>query len=235
MNEQLIEAIKSSLGSVADPKRVAFAQGSFPTSLRTIGVTNPNMRIILKELKGEVKKLDGSAIICLAHDMIAQRILELQWLAYELLGSQKKALRALKRQDIDRLNSGLDNWMLTDVFCACVLGFAWREGLLDETYFLKLQASDDVWQRRIAVVATTALNIPANGGSGARRETLLMCQGAVDDHHPMVSKAVSWALRTFVKWDSAAVEQFLESNEDRLARLVVREVNTKLQTGKKNR
>ena len=229
----MISDLLQTLNTLADPARIEFARRTYPTELRVIGVTNPNLRLVLREIKAEVKNQDGRAVIDLAHTMIKEEVFELQWLAYELIGSGKKTLRALTRKDINALNVHLDNWVLTDTFCAKVLGFAWQEGLVDDAYILHLQSSDDLWQRRLAVVVTTALNIPANGGEGASAQTLLLCLGAVDDHHLMISKAVSWALRTLIKWDRPAVEEFLEEYESRLAKLVVREVRRKLETGKK--
>jgi 3-methyladenine DNA glycosylase AlkD len=229
----MISDLLQSLSALADPTRIDFAERTYPTKLQVIGVTNPNLRLVLKELKAEVKNEDGRTVIDLAHTMIKEEVFELHWLAYELIGSRKKTLSALTRQDIDALNVHLDNWVLTDTFCGKVLGFAWREGLVDDAYLLNLQKSADLWQRRLAVVATTALNIPANGGKGASAQTLLLCKGAVADHHPMISKAVSWALRTLIKWDREGVEEFLEAHEDRLAKLVTREVRRKLETGKK--
>lgn len=230
----MVQDLLHSIQVLSDPARIEFARRTYPTELCVIGVTNPNLRLVLREIKAEVKNQDGRAVIDLAYTMIKEEIFELQWLAYELIGSNKKTLKALTRQDIDTLNVHLDNWVLTDTFCGKVLGFAWRERVVDDAYILNLQKSDDLWQRRLAVVATTALNIPANGGAGASAQTLLLCRGAVDDHHPMISKAVSWALRTLIKWDREGVEKFLETFEDRLAKLVVREVRRKLETGKKN-
>jgi 3-methyladenine DNA glycosylase AlkD len=229
----MIIDLQQSLLTLAEPTRIDLAKRTYPTELHVMGVTNPNLRLVLRELKAEVKGLDGRAVIDLAKTMINEEVFELQWLAYELIGSQKKTLRALTWEDIDALNVHLDNWVLTDTFCGKVLGFAWREGVIDDAYILNLQKSTDLWQRRLAVVATTALNIPANGGEGASAQTILLCRGAVDDHHPMISKAVSWALRTLIKWDREAVENFLEVHEDRLARLVMREVRKKLETGRK--
>ena len=229
----MLSDIITTLETLADPERIAFAQRTFPTDLRVIGVTNPNLRLMLRELKRDTKKWEPEQVKELARTLVQSGVFEASWLAYELLGSSKKTLGSLSQTDIDHLNTGIDNWVLTDTFCGNILGFAWREGTLDDEYFLDLQASPDVWQRRIAVVATTALNVRANGGAGDADRTLLLCSGAVDDHHPMITKAVSWALRTLVRWEPEAVENFLEEYEDRLARLVLREVWRKLETGRK--
>jgi 3-methyladenine DNA glycosylase AlkD len=54
------------------------------------------------------------------------------------------------------------------------------------------------------------------------------------DHDPMVLKAVSWLLRNFIKTNRCQVGSFLHDHEAVLAKQVLREVRTKLLTGKKN-
>jgi 3-methyladenine DNA glycosylase AlkD len=49
----------------------------------------------------------------------------------------------------------------------------------------------------------------------------------------MVIKALSWALRSLVKWDRLAVSAFLHEHEATLAGRVKREVGSKLRTGRK--
>jgi 3-methyladenine DNA glycosylase AlkD len=56
----------------------------------------------------------------------------------------------------------------------------------------------------------------------------------VDDHHDMIQKALSWALRELSKRDRNTVYSFLEHYENRLANRVLREVNHKLEFGTKN-
>ena len=230
----MVEDILTSLEALADAERVAFAERVFPTNLRVVGVTNPNLRLILRELKAELKSADPRAAVDTAHELLATGVLEAAWLSYELVGSKKAYQQALTRRDVLELNHRIDNWVLTDVFAANVLGYAWQTGLLDDAWFAELQSNEDVWQRRLPLVTIAAgLNTPKNGGTGDAERTVTCCARAVGDRHPMIVKAVSWALRTLIRWDREAVEDFLEAHETKLARQVVREVERKLETGKK--
>jgi 3-methyladenine DNA glycosylase AlkD len=56
----------------------------------------------------------------------------------------------------------------------------------------------------------------------------------VDDREDLIRKALSWALRELSKRDPAAVQDFLDKYQNRLAGLVIREVNHKLEFGTKN-
>jgi 3-methyladenine DNA glycosylase AlkD len=49
----------------------------------------------------------------------------------------------------------------------------------------------------------------------------------------MVVKAMSWALRSLIRWDPNAVAAFLARHEQTLAPRVKREVGNKLRTGRK--
>lgn len=95
-------------------------------------------------------------------------------------------------------------------------------------------ASDDVWWRRTAVVCTVALNTKSRGGTGDVPRTLDVCDRLAADAEDMVVKGVSWALRSLVSHDPAAVRAFLAEHDDVLAARVRREVRTKLDTGKKS-
>ena len=56
----------------------------------------------------------------------------------------------------------------------------------------------------------------------------------VGERHPMISKALSWALRVLGTVEPGAVWEFLERHEGGLAAHVKREVRAKLETGRKN-
>ncbi|MEM9928763.1 MAG: DNA alkylation repair protein, partial [Bacteroidota bacterium] len=65
----MIKDIRQTLEALADPQRIAFAQRTFPTALTMIGVTNPNLRLVLREVKQEVKGKDGRAAVDLARTL----------------------------------------------------------------------------------------------------------------------------------------------------------------------
>jgi 3-methyladenine DNA glycosylase AlkD len=232
--KQLINDIKSSLEQYADPKRIEFAKTSYPTAMELIGVTVPNLKLVLKELKVVTKGYSISEKLELAKALIFEDVFELQQLAYEFLDSNKKVLESLSEDDIKELGRNLDNWISVDYYSVMIVGFAWREKLIAIEDVKKYLESDDFWIRRIAVVATVSLNQKARGGLGDSGQTLEVCKYVVDDHEDMIVKALSWALRELAKIESKPVAEFLETYSDRLHRKVIREVKAKLETGRKN-
>lgn len=232
--KHLINDIKSSLEEFADPKRVDFAKTSYPTAMEVIGVTVPNLKLVLKELKAVTKEFSITEKLELAKILIYEDVFELQQLAFEFLDSNKKVLKFLSKEDIKELGHNLDNWLSVDYYSAVIVGFAWREKLIAIEDVKKHLESKDFWIRRIAIVATVSLNQKARGGFGDSEQTLEVCKHAVDDHEEMIVKALSWALRELAKVERKPVAEFIERYKDRLHRKVIREVTAKLETGRKN-
>jgi 3-methyladenine DNA glycosylase AlkD len=94
--------------------------------------------------------------------------------------------------------------------------------------------SKDLWWRRTAVVSTTPLNQRTKGGTGDFERTLAMVSPVQHEKHPMIWKAVSWALRNLVQWDKERVAAYVTEHEDVLPAPVKREVRKKIETGVKN-
>lgn len=230
----IVEDVISSLEEFKDEARIVFAAKSYPTAMKVIGVTNPNSKIVLKELKTQTKKFSGRERIDLAKELCKTNIFECQHIALEYLGKDKKALAELTSKDLDEFNQNMDNWVSVDCFAGYLVGYAWREGIISTKKVKSFLNSDDFWSRRIAVVSTVALNQKARGGTGDAKKTIEICELVIDDHQDMMNKALSWVLRELAKVDSEPVEKFLSKHKSRLHPRVIREVTSKLETGKKN-
>jgi 3-methyladenine DNA glycosylase AlkD len=231
---EIIKDIRESLEEFADPKRIEFAEKSHPTKMHLIGVTVPNLKIVLRELKKHTKDYTCKEKSELVKQLIDEDTFELQQIAFEYLLSEKKLQESLTAEFIDSIEKNLDNWLSVDYFGAIVVGNAWRENLISTEKVKKYLDSSDFWIRRIAVVATVSLNQKARGGSGDSNRTLEICELVVDDHEEMIIKALSWSLRELAKVEKEPVAEFINKYKDRLHKKVVREVSNKLELGTKN-
>jgi len=232
--ENLIKGIRESLEGFTDEKRIEFAKKSYPTKMQVIGVTVPNLKIVLKELKKQTKTLKTQEKLDLIKQLIDKDVFELQQIAFEYLQTEKNLYKSLTEEYIESIEKNLDNWISVDYFGAIVVGCAWRENLVSIEKIKNYLKSDDFWIRRIAVVATVSLNQKARGGLGDSKRTLEICQLVVDDHEEMIIKALSWALRESAKINKEPVVEFIDKFENRLHKKVLREVKNKLETGLKN-
>lgn len=227
--KETIEQIKF----YSDPVRIEFSKKVYPTSLKVYGVIGANIKMIIKQLKEKTKTRTASEKLDIAKELIDAGIFESQQIAFEYIGRDKKVLKEMTRQDFLAFNKNMDNWIFVDTYSVLLSGYAWRENILSTDYIKKLLQSQDHWQRRIAVVSTIALNQTSHGGTGDTKRTLEICSIAVDDHHDMINKAMSWALRELSKKDREAVVNFMKKYDSRLHSRVKREVKNKLITGKK--
>ena len=230
----IIEKIIRSLEQFADQKRVEMNETISPTKMKVIGVIVPNLRIVSNELKSDTRSFTGREKIELAKKLVETGIFECQLMAFEYIGKDKKARLELTEKDLDALAKNLDNWGSVDSFSIFLSGYAWREGIISTEKIESYWQSDDFWLRRVALVSTIAMNQKSHGGTGDVSRTLEICELAVDDHHDMINKALSWALRELSKRDKKSVEGFIRKYENRLSKRVLREVIHKLEKGTKN-
>ena len=227
---ELMEAL-SDLGSA---ERREKSRTYFPTSQKVLGVTNPDIKELIKELKKQYSDWNPSNWIALCKALVATGVFECQVMAFELIGRDRKLLEALEYKDLSALGRNLDNWASVDHYTVGIFGVLWVRGVVQDSHIDTLLKSDNFWDRRVAVVSTVALNLKSRGGKGDTARTIAVCERVVDDRHDMIQKALSWALRELSRRDRDAVLTFMEQYEKRLANRVVREVNHKLEFGTKN-
>jgi len=229
----LIQEIETRLDELSDPERLEWAVTNYPTSMRLKGVTVPNIRPIVNDLKVRFKKSPPEEVIEFAKQLNATRILEAQQIAFEMLDKHKTARQSLTLDDLLEFGEGIDNWVSVDTFAGLLAGPAWREGQIPDQVVEGWATSEDRWWRRAAVVSTVALNQKARGGSGDPERTLKICSLVADESDEMVAKALSWALRELAKRDAEPVIAFVNQHESTLPKRVVREVRRKIETGRK--
>ena len=101
------------------------------------------------------------------------------------------------------LTNFINNWDLVDLTAPKIIGkylFTNKSDLL-----FKLAASDNLWERRIAVLATFYF-IQQNSFI----EALQVAKILVNDKHDLIHKAVGWMLREIGKRDLLTEEKFLK-------------------------
>ncbi len=205
-----------------------------PGSQDVVGVSNPDLKEVIKALREKYRHWDEQHWIKLCKALVACDVFECQVLAYEIIGRNKRLLNALTYKDLMDLWRNLDNWASVDHFSVGIYGVLWGKGVVTDGHIEELLKSENFWDRRVAVVSTVALNLKSRGGSGDVPRTLAVCEKVVDDREDLIRKALSWALRELSKRDPQSVRNFIDTYRNRLAGLVIREVNHKLDFGTKN-
>lgn len=228
----LIEDIRFALEEYAEEERITFAETSHPTSMQILGVSVPNVKLVLRELKVEAKSFSGDEKLALIKSLIDEDVFELQQMAFEYFEANRKELIPLLSEDyIGSIEKNLDNWLSADYFATFIIGYAWREGIISTARVKSYLKSEDSWIRRMPIIATGCFNAKSRGGTGDTKRTLDILELVVDDHEKNIVQALSWALRTLARIDREATFEFIEIHEEQLHRTVLREVRKFLDRG----
>ena len=227
----LVDSVERRLQPHVLPARRAFLSGSYaPTLLHWLGVPVPAIRTVAADLAKRIADAPPGFIIDLALALSERDSIEGRQVGYELIERRPDALALVHAPTATRLGRGNDNWASVDAFAMSVTGPAWRLGALTDRDLVSWARSADEWWRRTALVSAVALNTRSRGGQGDTRRTLLVCRAAVRGVTPRLGKALSWALRSLVRHDASAVQQFLTRHGETLPALVCCEVGRKLTT-----
>lgn len=232
--EIVTQEIIASLKNFQEEKRKVMAEANHPTQLEIIGVRNPYIKKVVNELRTILKSWTEPNKKELLLHLVKTNIFECHLLTYYFLEKEKELLESLNLNEVQNLAASLDNWVLVDTYSTFILGYLWHRKIITDEYIHNLLKSESVWLRRTAVVSTVALNQSARGGSGDVDRTIEVCEKVVHEKHPMIVKALSWALRVLIKTDRQAVVGFIMYHNNSLHNQVKREVNNKLETGLKN-
>jgi 3-methyladenine DNA glycosylase AlkD len=206
---------------------------SLSADLAALGiVTPPNVRGLRRHYSRLLAVERPSLIRDIAGRLHACELPYGRVLAYELITNHKQTFESLSLRQVVSFGQGMASWSDVDCFACYLAGLAWRHGLIPTTAVKSWARSSNRWWRRAALVATVPLNVKAQGGTGDSARTLAVCKLLIADRDPMVVKALSWALRALAVREPREVSRFLRTHEG-FAPLVVREVETKLKTGRK--
>ena len=227
--QQLLEQIRQ----YADPEYQATVGRTVPTGLKVYGLRVPQLRDIARAWGRAHQQVARDDLVALVDPLWNGESREERMLLSYLLEHYKHLVPDLTRADFEGWRCSLDNWEMTDG-----LGWVLALWLLGDPdtrldYLGGLIADDDVWSRRLALVATTPIN-RGHTGFTIPDLTLELVDRVKEERHPMITKAISWALREMTKSHPDQVAAYLEENREVLAAHVVREVNNKLRTGLKS-
>lgn len=175
------------------------------------GLTVPQSRAIAKKYKdltlAEIKKLLTSPI----HEirLIALLILVEQFTSGDVLKQRAVTDFYLKNTKF------INNWDLVDLSASKILG-TWLTDK-DAAILYKLIKSNNLWERRIAIVATYAF-IKADNF----KHTLSLAEKLLNDKHDLMHKAAGWMLRETGKRSINDLKSFLKNYARRMPRTMLR-------------
>ncbi len=185
--------------------------GEYGEGDRFIGVRVPATR--------KVARMFRAMPLADAQTLLTSEIHEERLLALLILIGYYQRGTADQKQEVFDLylanTSHINNWDLVDVSAEHVVGaHLWDKSRAPLT---NLTHSADLWERRIAVMATFHF-IKKNQFD----ETLQIAELLLSDSHDLIHKAVGWMLREIGKRDLDVEEDFLRRHHQHMPRTMLR-------------
>ena len=218
--------VRAALAAIADPERAAGAARYFQTGPGQyaegdvfIGVTVPQTRAVVTRFStlglSETERLLAGPVH--EHRLAALLILVAQFARASAPRTRDDPRRrVLAEFYLAQLRAGrVNNWDLVDSSAPGLLGeylFDRPRGLLVE-----LAASEMLWERRVAVIATSAFI-----RRGDATTTLDLAVRLLGDPEPLMHKAVGWMLREVgARIDRDLLLGFLDLHAGRMPRIML--------------
>ncbi len=218
MPSKRLHALRRALKQAGDPDDARFLQRFFKTGPggyaegdRFIGVRVPRIRALVQPY---VDLPISDVRVLLTSPLHEERLLALLLLVRQYQRGDDRARRAIYQLYLFRTRH-INNWDLVDLSAEHIVGAYLRERSRKPLY--RLARSRNLWERRIAVLATFHF-IKRNDFD----DLLALAERLLGDHEDLIHKAVGWMLREVGKRDLAVEEAFLRRHGRVMPRTMLR-------------
>ena len=214
----MLQKLKEDLKKLATPQRAKVSASFFKTGKGQygegdifIGVTVPDTRKIAKNyLQLELPQIT----ILLESPVHEHRLIALLILVERFKKADDKIKTEIYKFYLKHTKY-VNNWDLVDLSAHYIVGSYLFEK--DKAMLYKLVKSNNLWERRIAIIATFAF-IRKN----KFQDTFKIAELLLQDKHDLMHKAVGWMLREVGKKDQRALETFLKQHYKIMPRTMLR-------------
>lgn len=199
------------------------------------GITAPVRRDIARRWVADRRGAPTAELLAVVESLSEGETHEERTQGAFLLAAHGGARRAARPQDVERWVGRLNGW--AEIDCLCQNLFTWQDMAADwpawKAMIERLRRSENINKRRAALVL---LNGPVKASGDPRLLDLAVegLEALKVERHILISKAVSWLLRSLTVRHREAVEAYVERNAASLPPVAVRETRAKLATGTKS-
>ncbi|MGI9515580.1 MAG: DNA alkylation repair protein [Pirellulaceae bacterium] len=213
-------AVRRELKTRINPEKAAFyprffkaGPGEYAEGDKFLGVVVPDQRKVARQFpdlpRNQVDKLlDDPYHEC--------RLTGLLILVHQFERTESEAAR---KEIVDYYLSRTDainNWDLVDASAHKILG-VYLSDKANRKILDRLSRSRDLWEQRIAVIATLPLI-----KQGEFDDTLRLCERLIDHPHDLIHKATGWMLREVGKENNKVLDAFLDQYAAEMPRTMLR-------------
>jgi 3-methyladenine DNA glycosylase AlkD len=214
----MLAMLRAELYALADPADAIHLQRFFKTAPGEYGAGDKflGLRVpALRKLVRDYRQLnDADALEMLASSWHEERLLALMLLVDGYDRGDESRRKRIHRAYLEHTRY-INNWDLVDASAEHIVGphLEAREIALLE----RLARSDDIWERRIAIISTFHF-IKRNEFA----PTLKIARLLLEDSHDLIHKAVGWMLREVGKRDRKVEDVFLKRHYRKMPRTMLR-------------
>ncbi|MCP4165484.1 MAG: DNA alkylation repair protein [Chloroflexi bacterium] len=229
-----VTQLRAQLLACADADYQAGSQRVGPTQQQVWGVRMPDIKRIARDWQQHHKQIDGDALLAVTEALWAGESRDERLLSLALLERYKKRIGDLLAwEHFENWRVDIDNWIVCDYLGTKILP-PWMLAKPDQRlrYLDLLIVDEDVWSRRLSLVTTVPMN--RDKRFAIPEHTFILIDQVKHERDPMITKAISWALRELTKTSPALVATYISANQNELSAHILREVNNKLTTGLKS-
>lgn len=213
-----LEEITDLLVERSDPKTASVLSGYFKTGPGEYGEGDQFRGIkvpVVRKIVVRARKLPLSDIVTLLHSSWHEdRLLALLVLVDLFSKGDKEPREKIFRTYLDNTNR-INNWDLVDLSAPAILGGHLYKRDRDILY--EMAKSDNLWKRRMAVLATFYF-IKNNDFA----DSLALAEMLLIDSEDLIHKATGWMLREIGKRHIEAEESFLMKHYGDMPRTMLR-------------
>ena len=226
----VLKEIKKRLRSLANPERAKVSLRYFKTGPGEygegdlfLGNTVPDLRKVAREFRDLSRDQTLQLLQSKYHEerVLALMILNLQFIRGT--SAEKQSIHRLYLKNIRWIN----NWDLVDCSAPVLVGQYVKNN--ESTLLRKLARSKNLWERRIAIVATYPFIKQKQFGLPLQISTML-----IHDKEDLIHKATGWMLREIGKKDKPILEGFLQKHAGTMPRTMLRYAIEKFDEKRRN-
>jgi len=214
----MLEAIKKELQDLANEEQAKNLQRFFKTGKGEYGEGDIFLGIKVPIQREIAKKYSGLSLPKI-QELLKSKTHEHRLTGLIILSNKYKESKEEEKVNIFNFylknTKNINNWDLVDITAPNIVGhflFDKKKNILYD-----LARSDDLWERRIAIVSTFDFIRKQEF-----QETLALSEILLDDKHDLIHKAVGWMLREIGKKDKAVLENFLKQHYKIMPRTMLR-------------
>jgi 3-methyladenine DNA glycosylase AlkD len=220
MVNNMITQIRLDLRSHATPERATSNEWFFKTGPGEygegdvfLGLTVPDTRKVSKKYVAAPFTVIEQLLDSKYHE---ERLCGLLILVEQTKKADEKTLRRIYTFYIKH-RKRVNNWDLVDLSAHKIVGRYLHEYTQPRDVLYKYAHSKDLWEKRIAVLATFWF-ISKNDF----KDSLAIAEILLHDTHDLIHKAVGWMLREVGRKDIKAEEEFLQKHYKTMPRTMLR-------------